>query len=297
MYKNLLSRFRPETSDNHNNLNELHKIPTKETRFEMPKFQDFKPNFTHQIDTLYLPTAKGGYKYLLVCVDDHTRHFDAEPMKNRSSTDALKAIKKIYERMTMPKVIEVDAGSEFKGQFKRYFVDHNVLIRVAEINRHRQQGLVEARNGVIGKVIFMLLDSTEMKTGKTSKDWYGNGKRFRELIEAMNEHIKFKPLTESSFQNIRVNDSNRDLLFKGEEVRVALDYPVSVAENKRLGSKFRTTDIRWSKDFKPVSKIILMPDQPPMYKVSDMNNLFTRQQIFAPKVPRVKFLPHSIWAV
>jgi hypothetical protein len=283
MYKNALSRFghQSASSDDQAILKELHKTPVKENRFEMPIFQDFKPDFTNQIDTLYLPTAKGGYKYLLVCVDNHTRHFDAEPMKQRSATDALRAIKKIYERMHIPKRIEVDAGVEFQGTFKKYFEDKNIMVRVAAINRHRQQALVEGRNNVLGKVIFMLMDSKEMKTGKTSKDWYKSGKEFRELIDFINDHIKYKPQTiqEASRESFRVDDSNRDVLPQGSNVRIALDYPISVASDKRIGSTFRATDIRWSKDVKKIDWNVFIPNQPPMYKVNGIKHLFTRQQL------------------
>ena len=226
-----------------------------------------------------MPTAKGGYKYLLVCVDTYTRHFDAEPMKERSSEYSVRAIKKIYDRMKIPKRIEVDAGKEFQGAFKNYFENLNVDIRVAEINRHRQEALVEGRNGILGKAIFMLLDSKELKSGKTSKDWYKSGAEFRKLIEFLNKNIKFKPLKQSVQDNIRVDDSNRDIVPVGTNVRIALNYPISVASDKRLGSKFRTTDIRWSKDIKKIEWDVLQPNQPPMYKVENIPNLFTRQQL------------------
>jgi hypothetical protein len=283
MYKKLLAHFSGQDNENKKMIAELHKIPVRETRFQMPVFQDFKPDFTHQIDTLYLPNARGGYKFLLVCVDNYTRHFDAEPMKERKAVDALRAIKKIYTRQKMPKRIEVDAGKEFQAEFKEYFNDNGVDVRVAEVNRHRQEGLVEGRNGILGKAIFLLLDSKELKSGKTAKDWYKNGVEFRKLIDFINDEIKFEPLKEPEQENIRVDDSNRDIIPVGTHVRVALDYPISLATNKRLGSKFRTTDIRWSKDIKRIEWDVLQPNQPPMYKIAGLDALRTKQQLLLTK--------------
>jgi hypothetical protein len=282
MYKKLLSTFTKANDETQKTITELHKVPTEEKRYQMPVFQAFKDT-THQVDTLYLPTSKGNYKYLLIVVNNYTRHFDAEPMKDRSSTDTLKAIKKIYERIKEPERLEVDSGTEFQGAFKKYFNDKGINIRVAEINRHRQQGLVESRNGVLGKAIFMLLDSKELQSGKTSKDWFKSGTEFRKLVDFLNENIKFKPLKDDIQNNIRVDDSNRDILPVGTPVRIALDYPIDVAKEKRIGSKFRATDIRWSKDIKKIEWDVLQPNQPPMYKVNDKDNLFTRQQLLLTK--------------
>lgn len=58
------------------------------------------------------------------------------------STDILK----------MLHVIEVDSGSEFKGEVKKYFEDTDVRIKVAKPGRHRQISLVERRNQIIGKL-------------------------------------------------------------------------------------------------------------------------------------------------
>ena len=53
-----------------------------------PKFENYIPNDTHQIDLLYLPYDKIGkkkYKYALTVVDLATRYKDAEPLTERSS--------------------------------------------------------------------------------------------------------------------------------------------------------------------------------------------------------------------
>ena len=44
-------------------------------------------------DTLYLPTANLGYKYLFVIVDLATNKFDIEPVKNKEADTTFKAMK------------------------------------------------------------------------------------------------------------------------------------------------------------------------------------------------------------
>lgn len=115
---------------------------------------------------MYLPHDHD-YKYALVVVDDCTGLTDAEPMTGREAIDSLNAIKAIYERniLTIPKYrLEVDDGSEFKAEFKKYFQQKNIYLRVAKSGRHRQQGLVEHRYQVLGRAIGMYQTFVELRT-------------------------------------------------------------------------------------------------------------------------------------
>ena len=290
MYKKLVKNRTDISNAELKALTQLHKTPIRETREEMPVFQNFKPGITYQADLLYLPTAVFGYKFLLVVVDNHTRHFDAEPIKKRDSGQVARAFEKIYSRFDLPKRIEVDDGSEFKSQVKTYFEDHDVDIRVAQTNRHRQEGLVEARNGVIGKVIMMILNAKELKTKKVSKDWFKNMSTFRKLIEELNDSIRYEPQVEDIQENIRVTDNNKELLPIGTQVRVQLDYPIDLAKEKRMYGKFRAGDIRWSTNIKTIAWNVLEPNQPPMYKVDGESILRTRQQLQVVKMPRFQIV-------
>lgn len=290
MFKRITRNYSDISNADLKTLTQLHKTPIRETKEEMPIFQNFKPGITHQADLLYLPTAVFGYKYLLVVVDNHTRHFDAEPIKKRDSGQVVKAFEKIYNRIDLPKRIEVDDGSEFKSQVRIYFEDNNVEMRVAETNRHRQEGLVEARNGVIGKVIMMILNAKELKNKKTSKDWFKNMSTFRKLIEELNDSIQYKPQTEDVQENIRVSENNKELLPQGTEVRVQLDYPMDLAKEKRMFGKFRAGDIRWSTNIKTIEWNVLQPNQPPMYKVNGESILRTRQELQVVKMPRFQIV-------
>ena len=67
--------------------------------------------------------------------------------------------------------VEVDAGSEFKGVTRKYFEDHNVIVKVAKEGRSRQVGLVERRNQEIGSEIFTNQLVKEIETNKINKKW------------------------------------------------------------------------------------------------------------------------------
>ena len=277
MFKNIVKALAKADEKSVDLLHQLHQKPASEDGINMPTFQDFKPNFSHQADLVHVPTSKFGYKYILVVVDDYSRHFEAEPLKKKSAEATAKAFENIYSRWSLPKRIELDEGTEFQGDVKSYFKSHDVQIRYAMTNRHRQQGLVEARNGVIGKIIMMLLDLKEIETKKTSKDWFKSMEEFRKLIQFINDNIKYKPGKE--LDNLMITDANHNILPTGTKVRVALDYPIDIANEKRQHGKFRAGDIRWSKDIKLIEWDVLKPGQPPMYKISGEPILRTIQQL------------------
>ena len=285
MYKKILKKILP--NENLDEIEQLHKKPIPETKGNMPTFQDFKTNYTNQADILHLPTAKYGYKYLLVVVDDHTRKFDAYPLKNESSHSVLNAFLKIYETskfLKIPKILEFDAGTAFHGEVEDYFKSLGIHIRYAETNRHRQQGLVEAKNGLIGNIIFQLLNVKELKDKKkgikkVALDWYKSKEEFNDLIESINEHQTYKPLKTQSQDTPITTKFNKNLLNVGDRVRVQLDYPINISHEKKLIGKFRSADIRWSPDVKKIKWVALKPGEPPLYEVDGEHFLRTLNQL------------------
>ena len=60
-----------------------------------PKFENYIPNDTHQMDLLYLPYDKIGkkkYEYALTIVDIASRYKEAEPLTERSTNAAAIAL-------------------------------------------------------------------------------------------------------------------------------------------------------------------------------------------------------------
>jgi hypothetical protein len=76
------------------------------------------------------------------------------------------------------------------------------------------------------------------------------------------------------------NSKNTNILEEGIKVRVALDYPISAGTGEKLHGKFRAGDIRWSKEIHTIDKVILTPNQPISYLVSDIHNAsYLRNQL------------------
>ena len=143
----------------------------------MPKTQNPTRDGIHQVDMLFLPDDNG-YKYALVAVELATFHMDAEPLKQKDSETAKKALLKMYKikYLNLPKRIEVDDGTEFKATFKHYF-DRIIKVRTKKPGRHRQQSVVECMNHIIGKILNRIMLTEEIHTDQVSTEWVSDSSR------------------------------------------------------------------------------------------------------------------------
>ena len=284
-FKNILKELNilGNTNENSQLLN-LTKTPPKEPKNITPHTTASKPFATEQADLLYLPDDNG-YKYLLVVVDIATRLTDAEPLKSRSSLVVRNALKKIFQRQIVkqPKRIEVDAGSEFRDEFEKYWSKYLTVLRKIA-GRHRQQSVVETKNQQIGKILNARMTAEEINNNEVSRSWVDV---LPKVIMLINQHFSHPAKSPPPNAPIRTNKFTKDILPEGTPVRTQLDNPKSIDETK-LHGKFRTGDIRWGKvDY--ITRFYLRPDQPPLYQVgNDPKVAYSRHQLQVVKDDEVK---------
>ena len=253
-----------KASKNNHLINNLTKTPKKEKVYPSLSNNILTKNYFQEADLLYLPTDKFGYKYCLVVIDVYDKMCDAEPLKKKLAISIVKAFKKIYKRgiLKVPKIIQFDQGTEFKEETKQYFNEEKANVKYALTNRHRQMALIERKNKEIGGTIMKYQNAQELIKKKTVKGWVNE---LPALIKVINEHLpKRKPVPD----NILYNKFTKDILPLHEHVRAILDHPINASNSKRLGSVFRTGDIRWNQEDKTIEKIILNPGQPVMYQLN-----------------------------
>ena len=245
----------------------LLKKPVKESKKDMPRFYNFEENDTHQADLLILPNDDG-YKYCLVVCDVATAKTDAEPLKGRTALNVLDAIKKIYARdiLDEPDKIIVDSGPEFQKGFAAYFHANKIMLKKALPGRHRQVALVERKNQILGKVLFMRMFAQELITGVISKEWVQD---LPIIIEKMNRKYAHKPYTDTElFKKFNPWDNLiQHIIPLGTKVRIILDEPRDIDQQK-LHGKFRDTDHRWTTEIYKITSYIFDPHQPILYKTN-----------------------------
>ena len=251
-----------KAAENPQLLNELYKVPRRDKGDNAPHFNVPEPGVVQQADLLFLPEDKG-FKYALVVVDANNGITDAEPIKGKTASEVKAGFVKIYARaiLSLPKFIQVDPGSEFKGDVSKYFNDNKVNIRAGKTGRHRQQAMVERRNQIIGKVLFKRMYAQEILTNEPSKEWVDY---LPNLIKHMNkktEVTKRKPLSDDP---VCTGDAC-DLIPKGTKVRAQLEQPYDFVTGKILPGRFRSTDLRWDLRPRTVKEVIIKPGSPPLY--------------------------------
>jgi hypothetical protein len=259
-------------------LDNLYKKPIKDKGVNMPHFQTYDKDVINQADILFLPNDKG-YKYALVVVDLYDRRTDAEPLKSKSAEATLEGFKKIYSRkiLNLPKLLEVDPGTEFQGVVKNYFNSKGIRLKVGLPDRHRQQAIVEQKNLVIGRVIHKRQAAQELITGVPSTEWITD---LPKIIAAINRRAK--PAKDINKTDEPVCKGKSCYLFYiGDKVRVALDAPRSTTEKgEKLHGKFRASDIRWDPTPRTIENIILHSGMPPLYRVSGITRaVYTKNQL------------------
>jgi len=312
-FKNLLKDLKIiDNIDDSNQATNLTKRPVRDNAYNTPKTTVYTTGMIQQTDTLFLPEdmtvidAKRekrqlaevnkiraqnkqkpykddlGYRYALVVVDLATGRMDAEPFKFKYPFIVKDCLIRIYKRgiLKAPTYqLEVDAGKEFKGDFDSYF-SKQFKLRVKKTGRHRQQAVVEGVNSILSKVIQLRQLSEELLINATSREWVSD---LPEIVKQINKHFEHNPPVFDFKKNaeIRCTGQSCDLLPEGTLVRVQLDYPITATtDDKKLYGTFRIGDIRFSKEPKPITQIILKPDQPPMYIVgNDLNVAYTRKQL------------------
>ena len=130
-------------------------------------------NYNMMADVLHLPTNKNGYKYLLVVVD-LAGEFDIEAMKTEDSKETLKALKVMFKRDHISKPyasIRTDGGASFKNDFHKYLVDNIILHKTGLAGRHTQSSAVENLNRTLGRLFNGYMNTMELETGNTYREW------------------------------------------------------------------------------------------------------------------------------
>jgi hypothetical protein len=285
-YKNFtLSDVKDAKNLKHEIVYQLYKKVVPDSGGNKTHIEPLPAGLVHQLDCLYLPDDDG-YKYALTVVDVGSRMMDAEPMKEIHPISAMKALVQIYKRgiLKLPEqTFQVDSGSEFKGEFKKYFEKLGINFRVAQAGRHRQQGLIESRNKSVGTPLLKRQTAEELLTGEKSTQWV----TFLPIVvKHLNERFKVKnpwddkhPNYEVTFGETTCKGNACDVLNVGTLVRYQLDEPLDVASGKKLAGRFRAGDVKWSLKPVRIEHIQLMPNQPPLYKIEGRTALYTRGQL------------------
>ena len=231
-----------------------------------------------QADLLYLPEDKG-YKYLLVVVDNYDGRTDALPLKKRDAETIRKGLFKIYDERKIlkpPKILQVDAGSEFKKNLDKFLAEKGITLRVAGVARHSQQALVEARNKTFAKTILQVQLQKEIANNRVNREWLY---MLPIILDEINKNAKPPKKKKITNEILCEEDYDCEVLPIGTKVRVQLDYPMDYS-GKRYTGNFRVGDLRYDRKVRKIENILFVPDRPIRYVVEGISsNTYSKNQL------------------
>ena len=264
----------------------LFQYPTNKSK-NSPRSPIYPINFKQQIDIIQLPKDKEGFEYALV-VADYKRYIGIEPLKKIDSKSVLKALQRIYKRdkvLKYPSILQADNGSEFKGEFKKFFgkSDSKTQLQFIKPYRSRQNGLVESINGLIGRIIGLYQAQKELSTGKPNFEWKDIIQNItKSYNESQREKINKYRQTIKKNRYPKCKGDDCKLLRVGDIVRIPLEHPINSYDGSltKGSKKFRSNDQRYkNKNFK-IKRVVLLPNQPPLYMVNQKDRVaYTKGQL------------------
>ena len=90
------------------------------------------------------PTAVGGFKFLLTCIDGATRWPEAIPIRSITAKTIITQLTNIFSRCGFPTCITTDNGSQFTGHTFQKWLRHHGVKHVRSSPYHPQgNGVVE----------------------------------------------------------------------------------------------------------------------------------------------------------
>ena len=278
---------------------QIHQISKQTIKSNKPKFGHFnvtEPNHLHQLDILYLPRDKKGFKYALTIIDTASRYKAAQPLKKKTALLTAEAIEKIYDTTPLkyPRQLNIDKGSEFKREVLELYKKHNTRINVSETGFHKATAMVERFNRTLAERLFKQIHHKEIETGRVVKDWVDILQpTIDQLNSEISSYIKMAPNDAIKLQHVPQKQHNdqeatkKNILNIGDEVRhkLAKDriqnishssfvdnnaVDVSVSNGKR-----RATDPIYSLTKHKIVSIKEVPNHPTIYYIDNFKHGFT----------------------
>lgn len=279
------------------NIDETYTKPLKKPTYDKVKSNTFPmEDYNFMADLLFLPTTKKKNKYLLVVVDLWSNDFDMEPLKDKEPTTTLTALKKMFKRpfINMPEAsLRTDGGSEFKGVFKKYLYDNNILHRVAEPYRHQQLANVENLNKTLGRIFNGYMNTMEEKTGETYREWDEVIGYVRDALNKLRHRPDGDP-----YNDVMEPSTDATPKYKiGDLVYRKLERPKNALGHNQSTTNFRMGDYRFDiKQPRTIKKILYYPNNVRYLLEGHDNVSYTENELKPSKEQAQKYVVKKILA-
>ena len=228
-------------------LNQLTTTPRKTVKIvsSIPKY----PLSKLQIDLIDLArTESNGYKYIMTTIDTFSKYVWLNKLKTKDVETTTKALKDVLtriehmmrrlndadgaDRITQPRAIQTDNGTEFKGMFNEEIEERDIKHIYGEPYHSTSQGVVERMNRTIRNKILKLkllnkdnnvwadkMEEIEFSINATYSDSTKTTpiKAISMVANTEHEHVQNQIKKQAIKNNANLNDN---ILKKGQMVRL-----------------------------------------------------------------------------
>jgi len=250
-------------------LNQLTTTPRKTVKIvsSIPKY----PLSKLQIDLIDLSrTESNGYKYIMTTVDTFSKYVWLNKLKSKDVKTTTKALKDVLnriktlmqqmnaedgaDRITQPRAIQTDNGTEFKGSFNEEIEERDMKHIYGEPYHSTSQGVVERMNRTVRNKILKLkllnqdnnvwadkMDEIEFSINATYSDSTKTTPIKAISMDTLKEHesIQDQIKKQAIKNNANLNDN---ILMEGQTVRLRtkLKKTDKITDNPTFGDEIYT---------------------------------------------------------
>ena len=263
------------------NQDDLNVIEKKQVR-NQSTYDVFSPDTVAQMDLTFYLSGEQHFKYILTIVDVASRRFDAEPLRNKSANEIVRALRRILDDDGFStRIIYTDDGSEFNNRQVIAFLDErDIELRITVPGRKNQNAMIEAYNYIFNKMVGTLMTYQELvdkaNAERTGRPWRrkatGTWLRYvKPVVVLMNKHKHDEKSIEDMMKPVILGKSER-IIPVGTRVRVPYEKPFDPVTDQLFpdSQRFRTGDYRYNpKRIYNVDFISFRPGQPIRYMVAN----------------------------
>ena len=134
------------------------------------------------------------YKWILVMIDIFSRRGIGIPIKNKSASDTVEAIKKAFKYLGTPKIVASDNGLEFQGAVSKYFDELGIVHKTNEVGDHNVLGVVDRFVQTVKNKLYKYFS-------------HSRNTKWIDKIQKISENYNNTPHT--ALENMTPNDANK----------------------------------------------------------------------------------------
>jgi hypothetical protein len=250
-----------------------------------------------QIDLIDVKNLKGsnfGNSYIFTCIDVFSKNAWAKAIKVKEAKECKRVFKQILdESKRKPNYLYLDGGNEFKGEFKSFCNEKNILLFPSKSKL--KAAVVERFNRSLKEKMWRMFTYKSSLKEKKPKNFTNF---LEDLVNSYNNSFNRAIKTTPAAVNKKNEEKIRNILYD-EDIVINFKFKIGdycrISEEKSLFDKGYTPN--WSDNIYIISNLI--PSNPPRYILKDLENIVYDYKFYYEEIQKVLFkeFPYDTFSI